>query len=297
MKKILYHAVVIVFFCCVDNAKADRKEPLIINHKNIDITKIPQQYIKKAQRKFHISYGHTSHGNQIISGMKALAKKDKKFNYTSNPKSDKAFLWDRIPSGDLGNPNQEQWAEKTRKLLEGKGKSRNIIMWSWCGQLSRKATKVEKYLALMNSLEQQFPKVTFIYMTGHLDGNSSKSSVLLKNNEKIRKFCKNHNKVLFDFADIESFDPDGKVDYSKLSARDNCDYKKDGKRKNWAKEWIKNNPKHNFSLPEKAAHTHPLNAAMKGQAFWWMMARLAGWQGLEKNKKKKSNNKTFKIKL
>ena len=28
-------------------------------------------------------------------------------------------------------------------------------------------------------------------------------------NEQIRNYARNNNKILFDFADIESFDPDG----------------------------------------------------------------------------------------
>ena len=283
MKSLFCNVVVCLLISSSSLCFGARKSPLIINHNNIDIKKVPKKYVEAAKKKFKMAYGHTSHGSQIVSGMQALAKKNSLYKYSTSSSSDTAFLWDRIPSGDLGNPNQTEWAEKTRKLLKSKGKSRNIIMWSWCGQLSRSSTDVNKYLSQMSKLEKEFPKVTFVYMTGHLDGRGTRGH-LHRNNEKIRKFCKKYNKVLFDFADIESYDPDGKTDYSKLRARDNCTYRKGRQNYNWATDWIKKNPRHSFALPSRAAHTHPLNAAMKGQAFWWMMARLAGWNPVKKRK-------------
>jgi len=90
---------------------------------------------------------------------------------------------------------------------------------------------------------------------------------------------KKNGKILFDFADIESFDPDGKLNYMELYARDSCDYVDSGVARNWADEWLKRNPEHGIALPGSAAHSRPLNGALKGRAFWWMMARLAGWDG------------------
>ena len=64
------------------------------------------------------------------------------------------------------------------------------------------------YLSLMDGLEQEFPGVTFVYMTGHLTGTGVGGN-LNQRNEQIRAYCRANNKVLFDFADIESYDPDG----------------------------------------------------------------------------------------
>ena len=267
-----YLAASIVGSYCSAASKA-----IIIDHNCLKIDKIPAKYIKKAKKDFRIAYGHTSHGSQLISGMQALAKVNSLYKYSSNKKSPEAFLWDRIPSGDLGNPNQEAWADKTREMLKSFGKNRNLVIWSWCGQAGRKSTNIDKYLQLMSQLEKEFPNVTFVYMTGHLNGSGPRGT-LHKNNEKIREFCKKNGKVLFDFADIESYDPDGKINYNELYCRDNCEYRKGRIKYNWAKEWLTKNPDHKFAMPKRAAHTHPLNGAMKGQAFWWMMAKLAGWK-------------------
>ena len=74
-------------------------------------------------------------------------------------------------------------------------------------------------------------------MTGHLDGSGS-SGNLHQRNEQIRNYCRTHNKILFDFADIERYDPDG-TDFLDLSADDDdCDYDSG----NWADEWCAANP-------------------------------------------------------
>jgi hypothetical protein len=255
---------------------APRREAIVIDHHCININRVPLKYVEQAKAELRLAYGHTSHGSQLVSGMEAL-RRDKPKIFAFGRQSQGLSLIDRTPKGDLGNPDRTSWAQSTREFLKGAGKDRNVIMWSWCGQVSNATPQdIETYLSLMNGLEKEFPGVTFVYMTGHLDG-SGKNGNLHQRNEQIRAFCRQNNKVLFDFADIESYDPDGKVNYMELNARDTCDYKRGRDSRNWAQDWIAANPQHLFSLPDSAAHTHPLNGAMKGNAFWWMMARLAGW--------------------
>jgi len=248
---------------------------LIVDHTCTDINKVPHDAIAKAKATFKVAYGHTSHGSQVVSGMRALAKaKPDLFAFgTGGDGKSLAFL-DRFAGGDLGG----NWAHATRQFLNGPGKNQNVnvIMWSWCGQVSGASEeRIEKYLRDTSELEKDFPKIRFVYMTGHLDG-SGVNGTLNKRNEQIREFCRKNGKVLFDFADIESYDPDGKVNYMALGATDSCNYKDGGATKNWADEWIAKHPGE-IALPSSAAHTRPLNGALKGRAFWWMLARLAGW--------------------
>ena len=110
------------------------------------------------------------------------------------------------------------------------------MIWSWCGQVSS-ATEddINTYWSLMSGLENDYPNVKFVHMTGHLDGSGIYGN-LHQRNEQIRNYCMNNNKILFDFADIESYDPDGNY-YLDKAANDNCDYDSDGngsRDKNWA---------------------------------------------------------------
>ena len=254
-----------------------RSEALIINHTSTDISKIPPQWIDSAKKSFRVWYGHTSHGSQVTSGMRAMQDR----HYAFNPTGKFGALAYYETGGDLGHRGDLRWMWKTRDQLDQPDNDRNVVMWSWCGGCSDNTARgTYIYLEAMSKLEQDYPHVTFIYMTGHLDGSGADGN-LNKRNNQIREYCRKNNKVLFDFADIESFDPDGNS-FLGLGATDSCAYDRNGdgtKESNWADEWLARHPNHGIALPSSAAHTRPLNGALKGRAFWWMMARLAGWDG------------------
>lgn len=245
-------------------------EPIIIDHMCTDISQIPDYWINQAKAMFKLSYGHTSHGSQIVTGMSLLrGESGSLYWYDHNGTAGGLSLHDREPSGDLGNPDRTTWAARTRNLLDTPGCDRNMIMWSWCGQVNGTEEEINTYLSLMNDLETDYPDVTFVYMTGHLNGTGEDGNVNIRNNQ-IRDYCTANNKILFDFADIESYDPDGNY-FLDRRATDSCDYNGG----NWADEWYAANPGECASC--YCAHSRCLNCQLKGKAFWYMMARLAGW--------------------
>lgn len=244
---------------------------MIINHTTTDLSKIPSNYIEKAKQMLRLSYGHTSHGSQLVTGMGYLDSNSLySFNTDGSITAGVLSLEDYTPSGDLGNPDLWSWASRTRTYLDGSGQDRNVVMWSWCGQVSGQSDQVlsQNYLSLMPALERDYPDVKFIYMTGHLDGSGPDGTLYQRNNQ-IRAFVQQNHKVLFDFADIESYDPDGNY-YP--NADDSCP---------WCQQYCNSHPGYctSFINDSSCAHSHPLNCYIKGKAFWWMMARLAGWQG------------------
>ncbi len=265
---------------------SSRTEPLIIDHNCCDIFIIPVADFQKAKQNLVIAYGHTSHGSQIIAGMNGLdgfmAKKGYSagtFDFNSDGSGGALQLHDSPfdDAYDLGNPDRTSWADATRNYLNNHSEV-NVIMWSWCGQVSGASEdEIQTYLNLMNDLEAEFPAVVFVYMTGHLDGSGIEGQLNQRNN-MIRKYCTDNKKVLFDFADIESFDPGGGVNYMELYCNDNCDYTDlFGNNKNWATEWQESHEENVDWYYCDAAHSQPLNGNRKAMAAWWMFANIAGW--------------------
>jgi len=263
----------------------------IIDHTCTDLTAIPQSYLQQAKDTLHIAYGHTSHGSQLTTGMSSMVDfinegglelnyPEDFFEYNNGGSGGALDLHDRAFSGanDLGNPNRTAWAGATRTYL-GSHPDVNVIIWSWCGQVDTSEANIDIYLDLMTDLINDYPAVQFVFMTGHLNGGGADGNVNIRNNQ-IRDYCRTNNYILYDFADIESYDPDGLVNYMELICNDNCDYDSDGngsRDRNWATDWENSHVEDVDWYSCSSAHSRPLNANRKAYAAWWLWATLAGW--------------------
>ena len=45
---------------------------IVIDHTCTDISQVPSHWVNEAKSSFKISYGHTSHGSQVVTGMNLL---------------------------------------------------------------------------------------------------------------------------------------------------------------------------------------------------------------------------------
>lgn len=269
---------------------------LIIDHSCVDITKIPQTWIEAAKSSLHIAYGHTSHGSQITDGMsglvafangggKSLSLPENIFAWNNGGADGALDLHDYAMGGDVGY--YPAWVNNTRSYLgdpdstTGRGTNNpdvSIIMWSWCGQVGDKyfyGTLNSEYLEPMTQLESDYPGITFIYMTGHADINDDEDNKAA--NQIIRDYCMDNDKVLYDFNDIECYDPNGT--YYEF-VHDNCNYysSEGALLGNWATEWQAAHTENVEWYNCTSQHTQPLNGNQKAYAAWWMWACLAGWE-------------------
>ncbi|HPS59010.1 MAG TPA: hypothetical protein PK514_12970 [Spirochaetota bacterium] len=237
--------------------------------------------INNAKSKLVIAYGHTSHGSQIDTGLDGLVEFMNGRGRTNNLydgldlRCDMGGYGSAYGASDLNQSNYGDWVDATRLYLSSHSEI-NVVIWSWCAGVSHAdETIINTYLSDMTQLESDYPDIVFVYMTGHLDGTGVDGNLNLRN-EQIRDYCRDNNKVLFDFADIESYDPDGLVNYMGLLCTDNCDYDSNGdgsQDTNWATVWQTANPGEWYSCSPE--HTQALNANMKAYAFWYLMVQIA----------------------
>ncbi|GEM_PF-6656799 len=207
----------------------------VIGHDDTDLAAIPEAAITAARQTLHVAHEHTSHGSQLITGMNSLASfpdYGARYAGSDSGEGDALELDDEgIPADvdDLSVGDGEDakgdtpWVVGTRALLDDPAHAHvNVVMWSWSiidGHDAR------RYVDNMEQLIREYPSVTFVIMTGHAEGIGEylTENGGTQDNELIRAHCRAHDRWLFDFADIEAYDPDDTYCWD-AGLYDNLDY-------------------------------------------------------------------------
>jgi hypothetical protein len=273
---------------------------------------IPQEYINQARNTLHIAYQHTSHGTHVAYGLFGLpdykAGDDVLFGITNNsPQTGKLDFRDYAMSNysaegesavDL-SANETAFIQATRNYLDDPENAEiNVIMWSWCSiaghavatnYLPGMKTLIDEYgvggTRIGTAASQRETPVTFILMTGHAEPDNNVGEGKPKNQaDLIINFCDENHLFCLDYYGIDTHDMNDT--YWEDAGDDGNSAAYGG---NFYSDWqnahavgtdyFENKSAPGGSVTFGAHNSQHITANRKAFAMWWILARIAGWNG------------------
>jgi len=247
-------------------------QPIVVDHTCTDLAAIPASVIEQVRTGRKVHYAHTSHGSQINIGMELIenATYSVEFGYRELPSAPGVLcVFDGQEGDDYVTPDlywqTAQGLQNTRNVLNHNPSLTNS-MWGWCTQLDYySAAEVQQYLDAMSQLETEFPTRVFVYYTGNAQATGSEGYNRHQRNQQIRQYCQQHNKVLFDFADLDAWW------YNQgAGSWEQATYSYSGQQIP---------VEHAQFHGDNGGHTNDASCIQKARAWWWLLARLQGWNG------------------
>jgi len=272
---------------------------------------IPDAYIIAARNNLHIAYQHTSHGTHVSRGMFGLpgfeAGDESKFAITNNnPQPDKLDFRDYaldsyaapgVDASDLSR-NETAFIQATRNYLDDPDNSEiNVVMWSWCNIAGHDVEG--NYLPGMQTLINEYSQggskigsgtgqrenpVTFIFMTGHANKDDNVGSGKPKNQaDLITDYCRENKFYCLDYYGIDTHDMEG--NYWEDAGDDGNSSTGGNFYADWqnshslGSDYFENLSSPGGSVTYGAHNSQHITANRKAFAMWYILARIAGWDG------------------
>ncbi len=309
MKRMLMVALVAFGTSCVPlKPDTDTPQTTVAGYEiaqESELRSIPKSYIDSARTTLRVSYNHTSHGTHVTYGCNGLEHyktgDEALFAVTNNP-SDTGMLFIHDQGGDLsveGDGDWASWRDIVRNYLDDPANSTiNVVMWSWCNIAGH---DVPSYLSSMETLIGEYGSggskigsgagqralaVTFIFMTGHANGGADNlgSGNPKEQAKLITDYCAAHGYYCVDYWSIDTHAMNGTY-YE--DANDDAESATYGGNfyQDWqvahteGDDWFYNLDSPDGSVRCGEHNTQHITANRKAYAFWYILARIAGFKG------------------
>jgi len=213
---------------------------IIVDHTCTDLDTIPDSAIQEA-RKMSSVLRHASVGNNISAGLDDLQSMDGKYDRAN------------LRFSNRGNPGWQAKVDDLDTYVAQHLSEYAIFAQKFC--FIDVGADWTYYRDHMEALEATYPDKVFVWWTMPLMTDLW-GPAWDEYNAAIRSYCLANDKILFDIADIESHDPAGNPVFSGVYEALYPGYTYD------------------------EGHLNETGRRRVAAAYWWLMARLAGWDGL-----------------
>jgi hypothetical protein len=209
----------------------------VVDHTSTVLATIPDAALPPAAH-LRLLLRHASVGGNIDDGLDALQSQNAKYDRS---------LW---VFQNRGNPGWQAKVDDLVAQTAAHSSSYDVLTMKFC-YIDSDAS-FTYYRDKMLQLETGYPSRGFVWWTMPIEtsGNTARQSF----NDQVRAFARANGKVLFDIADVEAYNAAGqkRTDAS-------------GREILWP-EWTSD-----------GGHLSLAGAQRVASAWWWLMARLGGW--------------------
>ncbi len=287
---------------------------IIADHTSVDaFDNIPSCWIDQVKQMFFL-YPGESHGNGILVGSQSLENQDSTYAYGSG--SNEFEISRSLPSSGCGswcgeediwtNSNAIQEVISSITNYENQGEKPDAFSFGWCWDMTQgdgpssddpiynvgwagrssgspsgsgrwglddgdysltsNDVSMQTYLDALQTIQTAHSDVAVIYSTGPVEGWSNQGELGYQRyikHERIREYVQNNNLYLFDYADILTHNSAGQQNTLSWNGNSFPFIHGDNAETGWSDTHI--------------GYQGELRIA---KANWWMMARIAGWDGV-----------------
>ena len=279
--------------------------PIIVDHKSVALfDRIPDRYLKAA-RELRMIYFDKSVGKNISDGLDCLQHRSaeaapigckrpdpvtgKSTGLVAGPQYNRSrwrYQW--WPSSGCGG-----WTDMVSCFRTQAGpiaSQYDVLSFQFSYQeVDTDSTIADKSAGFFannkaaidvhdyEALAAQHPGPKLIYWTTSLSRGIG-TQVSTDFNNQMRAYARANNKILFDVADIEAFDPAGAPCYDNRDGVRYCEPNNKSKCENFPDDKAKYPaicP--NYTTEMNAGHLNSVAKVRLAKAFWVLMAQVAGW--------------------